>query len=251
MTEWNDEIIILRLGLFHEADVWLRALSRSRGLITLFAFGGARSLHRFCGCLDKFNSLECRIKASRKGYLNLQEASLVKAPRSLRSNWKAMGIADNCISFMEALRIDSDSSNSAFSLLEGLRDLMEGLRNLPKLTTFFFRLNLASLLGFAPDLGQCAQCGSDREMNYVFIPDEGRIFCSHCSALLDAGYKRHGIHASLPVISRLNQVRFAMPSEWKEDDLSESEKRACSRLIDCFIRYHLGIGWYNGNFKPV
>lgn len=251
MKEWNDQIIVLRLGLFHESDLWLRVLSRAEGLITLFAFGGAKSVHRFCGCLDKFNTLQCRIKASARGYLNLQEASLLKGPRFLRQDWRKMGIASNCIRFMEAMRIDADSSEGAFNLLEDLRENLENSKQLQRLTTFFFRLNLASLLGFAPDLDKCALCGADNEAHYFFIPQEGRSFCANCLSLLEDGLKRHGMHVSLPLLSRLSEVRFLPPSQWKEEDLSESEKRLCARLIDCFIRYHLGLGWENGTFRPV
>lgn len=251
MTEWDDRIIVLRLGLFHEADVWLRALSRQRGILTLFAFGGAKSVRRFCGCLDKFNTLQCRIKASGNGYLNLLETELVKAPVRLRRDWRGMGAADNCIHFMEAMRVDHDSSKAAFALLEDLRESLEKWREPRRLTTFFFRLNLASLLGFAPDLEKCASCGTSGKMNYLFVPEEGRIFCPRCLGRLEDGQKRHGINAPFPVLSRLGAVRFSPPHEWREDDLLESEKRACARLVDCFIRFHLGIGWDNGRFRSV
>lgn len=251
MTEWNDRIIVLRLGLFHETDIWLRALSEDRGPLTLFAFGGAKSLRRFCGCLDKLNTLQCRVKAARGGYLNLQEAALLQGPGKLRSDWRGMGVADNCINFMEAMRIDSDSSKEAFALMEGLREFLAASKGPNRLTTFFFRLRLASMLGFAPDFEKCALCGAGAEPDYIFIPEEGRTFCSRCARELDAGQKRRGLRAALPVLARLSRARFAPPSEWRENDLAESEKRVCARLIDCFIRYHLGIGWERGSFRHV
>ena len=251
MKEWDDQIIILRLGLFHESDLWLRVLSRAEGLLTLFAFGGAKSVHRFCGCLDKFNTLQCRIKGSRRGYLNLQEASLITGPRILRKDWRKMGIASNCIRFMEAMRIDADCSESAFNLLEDLREKLENSKQPARLTTFFFRLNLASLLGFAPDLEKCAICGRDSESNYFFIPEEGRTFCAHCLHLLEDGLKRHAMRVGRSVLNRLCEVRFLPPSQWKEEDLDESEKRLCARIIDWFIRYHLGLAWENGTFRSV
>lgn len=251
MREWNDQLIILRLGLFHEADVWLRVLSRARGLITLFAFGGAKSRHRFCGCLDKFNTLQCRIKGSRSGYLSLQEASLAQAPRNLRSDWRRMGIAANCILFMEAMRIDADSSEGAFFLMEDLRASLEKGHQALRLIPFFFRLHLSSLLGFAPDLESCGICGKRGEKDYFFVPEEGRIFCPTCVRSLESGKSRHGIKVLTHVLKRLSHVRFALPSEWREDDLSENDRRVCMRLIDCFVRYHLGLAWENGRFSSV
>lgn len=251
MREWDDQIIILRLGLFHEADIWLRVLSRDKGLLTLFAFGGAKSRRRFCGCLDKFNTIQCRIKGGRSGYLSLAEASLVEAPRNLRSDWRRMGIAANCILFMEALHIDSDSSNAAFILMENLRNNLENGRQSCRLTPFFFRLHLSSLLGFAPDLESCGICGKSNGKSYFFVPEEGRIFCPECLRSLESGKVRHGINVSRHVLTHLSHVRFSLPSEWMEDDLLENDKRLCSRLIDYFIRYHLGLAWENGRFRTI
>lgn len=251
MRDWNDQIIILRLGLFHEADMWLRVLSRDMGLLTLFAFGGAKSRRRFCGCLDKFNTLECRIRGGRNGYLSLEEASLLRAPRNLREDWRSMGIATNCILFMEAMRIDSDSSKSAFSLLEDLRASLEKGGQACRLMTFFFRLHLSSLLGFAPDLDTCGLCGNREAQEYFFVPEEGRIFCPRCVSSLDLGKIRHRIKIGKQALERLGYVRYALPSEWRDNDLSENDKRACSRLIDYFIRYHLGLGWENGRFCSI
>ena len=43
MTEWADSALVLRMGHFREADLWLKMLCRGHGLLTLFAFGGSRS----------------------------------------------------------------------------------------------------------------------------------------------------------------------------------------------------------------
>lgn len=251
MTEWDDQIVILRLGLFHEADLWLRAISRKQGLVTVFAFGGARSKHRFCGCLDKFNTLQCRIKGNRNGYLNLLEASLLEAPRVLRHDWRKMGVAANCMRFMEAMRIDSDSAQGSFLLVEDLRRSLENAQGSQNLTTFFFRLNLASLIGFEPDLDKCGLCGREERGEYTFIPEEGQIFCPSCVQRLEEGQRRHGLSVSPAALTRLAQVRRSLPTSWREDDLSEAEKKSCARLVDCFVRYHLGIAWENGAFRTV
>lgn len=251
MRDWNDQIIILRLGLFHEADMWLRVLSRDRGLLTVFAFGGAKSRHRFCGCLDKFNTLQCRVKEARNGYLSLAEAVLLEAPRNLRQDWRRMGIAANCILFMEAMRIDADSSRAAFSLMEDLRACLEKGGQACRLMTFFFRLHLSSLLGFAPDLDRCGSCRKGEEKEYFFVPEEGRIFCLKCLRSLEEGKIRHGIRVAAQALARMRDVRFALPSQWRDNDLSENDRRACSRLVDCFVRYHLGLAWENGRFRPI
>ena len=162
-----------------------------------------------------------------------------------------MGVAANCVHFMEAMRVDADSSQPAFTLMEDLRSTLEAGAAPYRLTPFFFRLNLASLLGFAPDLERCAICGAEGGGEFFFVPEEGRIFCPACFQGLEPEQRRHGMRASWHALARLSGARFSLPSQWREEDLSDGEKRLCARLIDCFVRYHLGIGWENGAFRPV
>ena len=44
--QWTDEAVVLRIGKFRETDLWVRFLSREKGLVTAFAFGGSRSRRR-------------------------------------------------------------------------------------------------------------------------------------------------------------------------------------------------------------
>lgn len=53
--EWTDTALVLHVGRFREADLWVRLLAPGQGLVTAFAFGGSKSRRRFTGCLDVFN----------------------------------------------------------------------------------------------------------------------------------------------------------------------------------------------------
>ena len=83
--QWTDDALVLRIGKFREADLWVRILAREKGLVTAFAFGGSRSRRRFTGCLDVFNRIRVSAAYSRDGrFLNLQEATLLAGPERLR-----------------------------------------------------------------------------------------------------------------------------------------------------------------------
>ncbi|WP_418733075.1 DNA repair protein RecO, partial [Desulfovibrio sp.] len=158
--EWTDQALVLRMGAFRESDLWLKLLCREHGLLTLFAFGGSRSRRRFCGCLDVLNSLHCRVRSSKDGrFLNLEEAALLQGPRLLRRNWQRMGLAANCLRFVEAMGVGEDAATEAFLLVEDLRAVLEAEKAPPVLLPLYFRLRLAGALGFAPNLGQCGRCG--------------------------------------------------------------------------------------------
>ena len=252
MREWLDEAVVLRMGHFRESDLWLRLLCRGRGALTLFAFGGSRSRRRFCGCLDVFNTLHCRVRVSSRGdFLNLEEAALLRGPRGLRGDWRRMGLATNCLRFLEALGVDGEGAAESFALLEDLREALEQGRGLPQLLVLFFRLRLAGALGFAPNLGQCGACGAAIGERATFVVDEGLLLCPACRAERPLAETRYCVDISRRGLDVLRAVQQTFPSAWPAEALPPPERRACARLIDGFVQYHLGLAWENGHFRRV
>lgn len=248
--EWADHALVLRMGHFREADLWLKLLCRKRGLLTLFAFGGSRSRRRFCGCLDVLNTLHCRVKASGRGnFLNLEEAVLLAGPQSLRGDWRRMGLAANCLRFVEALGVSDDGAHETFTLVEDLRRTLEEAPLLPSLLPLFFRLRLAGALGFAPNLGNCGQCGGVLPGSALFVVDEGQLRCASCRAAL--GPARYGVELSAAGLDLLRHVQQELPSGWCADEPLPADRRACARAIDGFVQYHLGLAWEGGHFRRV
>lgn len=249
--EWNEQALVLRMGPFREADVWLRLLCRKRGMLTVFAFGGSRSRRRFCGCLDIWNILRCRIRSSRDGrFLNLEEATLESGPRRLRTDWRRMGLATNCLRFAEALGTGEDAAPEVFALLEDLRDTLDGGEALPSLLPLFFRLRLAGILGFAPGLGVCGRCGGALEEGGLFAVDEGMVLCPGCRAARRE-ISRYGVVVPREGLDLLRSVQQEFPSRWPVAEPPAEVRRACARAIDGFVQYHLGLAWEGNHFRRV
>lgn len=249
MIELHDTCFVLRKGHFRESDIWLKVLSPSYGVITLFAFGGAKSKRRFCGCLDVFNTLDCRITlSSRKKYYILNEATLLAGQGSLRNNWRRMGEAFNCLAFLEALYIDIDSCRQCFNLLEDLRTTLQAARELPSLFVLFFRFRISCLLGYNPELNICLSCGAKPGDDAYFAYDEGRIYCSQCQSHQSMTKK---IRLSKPGLDLLREVKQTFPSQWIETGLMSDIKRSCGLAMDSFVQYHLGIAYSNGYFRRI
>ncbi|MDE5831814.1 MAG: DNA repair protein RecO [Desulfovibrio sp.] len=244
--EWSDRGVILRHGLFHEADMWVRILFRERGLATAFAFGAAKSKVRFCGCLDTFNTIDVRLKtSSRNNYINMLEASLIESPANLRTNWRSMGLGFNCLRFMEAADIDADAAPECFSLAENLRRWLEREKTPDPMAARFFRISLARLLGYAPNLNRCARCGCHPNGEAFFHAEEGRLYCGGCNP----GDRRGSVALSPVALANLRALSSVEPADWTGFSLTGPDRRACSRLIDNFIEYHLGLKWDNGFFR--
>lgn len=248
MNEFQDICIVLRKGYFRESDVWLKVLSPQKGIITLFAFGGAKSKRRFCGCLDVFNTLKCKISLSHgKSYYILDEASLLSGPAILREKWRHMGEAINCLAFIEALDIDLESCNECFMLLENMRLSLQQASELSSLFVLFFRFRVACILGYRPELNICLSCGHEINEDVYFAYDEGRIYCSQCQT-----HKSLNKKIRLPVqgLDLLRRVKQTWPSQWPaNNEIPQEIRRSCGLVMDSFVQYHLGIAYNNGYFR--
>ncbi len=248
--EWNDSAIVLHVGRFREADMWLRLLSRKHGLVTVFAFGGSRSRQRFCGCLDVLNTLTCRVKSSRNGqFLSLEEGILVKGPQNLRKDWARLGMFMNCIRFLETIGITQDATKSAYDLMQDMFSFFENLDAPHTLYPVLFRLRMACEQGFAPAWHVCSMCGQSLAGgDIIFHMDEGISRCVNCS-----DFRRLSYEIKLPAntLNALHRVESSPPLDWNVNDLSFEERQACFRAIDGFVQYHLGIAWDEGRFKRV
>ncbi len=184
--EFSEQVLIVRTGRFREADLWVRFLSPTRGLLTAFAFGGCRSRKRFCGCLDLFNRSLMRIKSTRGGqYLSIQEGTLLRGPDRLRRDWPRFGAAVNCLKFLEALGCGPEGAAATHQLVEDVLELLEGGGPVPDMLPVLFRLRLAAEQGYAPRLDSCATCGADltHVAGAAFLVQEGAAQCDACAPL--------------------------------------------------------------------
>jgi DNA repair protein RecO (recombination protein O) len=246
--EWTDKALVLHVGRFREADMWVRLLTRRQGILTAFAFGGSRSRQRFCGCLDIGNSIMCRMKRTRAGaYLALQEASLLQGLRRLRTDGQRLGLAMNCLRFLEALDVQEEAHN-AFALAEDILRILEEEPLPPPLLALLFRLRIASDQGFAPFLHGCAQCGRRARPgeDWQFLLDQGGLRCPDCRAT-----GPYALDLTFAALDFLRAVQTSAPQLWDASRLAPAERRQCGRVVDAFVQYHLGIAWEEGRFRRV
>lgn len=249
MKEWQDTGIITRIGYFGEYHVWLKILFEKSGLQTVFAFGGAISRKRFCGCLDLLNILDCRIKTT-KGYMALEESTLIESPRRLRQDWRTLGIFRNCLLFVNFLDVPPESSSECYGLV---RDLWQEFEQGPVSSAFFpifFRLRFVAALGYAPNLDVCGSCGQMLTQG-VFLADDGQVYCEHCIAHKTFSEKKRSYHLDQASMQLMREVSILQPFPISLEDYKPNEIRRTVSAIDGFIQYHLGIKWENGGFCRI
>lgn len=249
--EFNDRSLVLRLGPFREADLWLRLLSPTRGVFSAFAFGGRRSRRRFGGCLDIFNEALFHVKSQAQGrYWSLQEALLLKGPERLRRDWRRLGMAVNCARFLEAFRLTPDGAATAHSLFAELLNSLEGQTAPSPFLPVFFRARLTISQGYALSPRHCSACGQPwgNDDHAVFYTAASGMLCPACAA----GAKREGFFRFQPdELGVLRQVLELPLAHWALDAYPERAQKNCAGALDGFLRYHLGLGWEGNRFMSL
>ncbi len=245
--EFVERSLITAVGRFRENDMWVRLLTPGRGALTGFAFGGCRSRRRFCGCLDPLNTVLFQFKESgRGGYLCLTEGTLVHSPCRLRKDPARLGMAVNCLKFAEAVSGGRESARAVYDLTTEALLALESDEPVQPLFPMLFRARLSFEAGFGPDFTCCALCGAELAQALFMLEDglalcpacggasQGRILCLHQESL-----------------QALETVCSLPPAQWGDMELSHQAREECSRVVDDFVRFHVGLAWERGAFRRV
>ncbi len=252
--EYTEDVLVLRVGSFKEADVWVRFFSPTRGVMTGFAFGGKRSRRRFPGCLDALNRVLFHIKSNRTGsYLCLNEGVLLHAPVRLRQDWKRLGLAMNCLHFVEAVAPDPAGASAAFRCVRETLAVLEQAGQVSPLLPVFFRAALAFSIGYRPRLDACGVCSTERRppagpagtgAGWRFAVESGDVRCPRCQG------QSGGLELPLapPTAQLLADLCTTAPEAWPTQALPYQTRRECAMVVDHFVRYHLGLAWDRGRF---
>ncbi len=249
-----DKAIILKIGKFREYDAWVRILTRQSGICTVFAFGASKSKRRFAGCLDTLNIIYASYeKARKKDLLQLKEATLDSA-FLLRKDWRLLGIATNCLRFIEAIDISIETSEMSFDFIKDFFDsltIYQEKGNNPTALLSLFRFKLASIQGYAPQMHYCVRCDGQLDAgNNIFSVQEGGVLCKSCADNSFATASMHIVIAQ-ETLEFLRLVQTEDIHIWLEKTMSYRTISEYGKIIDAFVQYHLGLEWQFSRFVHV
>lgn len=171
---------------YGEADLILTFFSLNYGKVSVIAKSAKNSRKRFGGVLELFSLLEINTtgSAKKRGLPVLNEAKIVSPFAALRGDFRKTAYAAYWCDLVYHFAEENEPMPEVFRLLcFSLEALCAGAHT-PEFLSVVFQSKLAQLLGFEPNLKDCAVCGTD-----VFVSGHpvvginiaaGGLICDNC-----------------------------------------------------------------------
>jgi len=222
----HDQGIVLRGYPFGEADKVVVLLSPNRGKIRAVAKGVRKTKSRFGGRLEPFTQVDVLLYEGRN-LDTITQVSVVEAFSHIRLDLDRVLAAGTMVEAIDAVAQEEAGSHRQFLLLQrGLRALDTGPVH-PDLVAAFL-LKLAGLVGVAPSLEACAECGSTDDLARFSLASGGAV-CQRCSP--DRGVKlRAGLTAHLAALAGADLGDLPPAGDLSRDAIGLTRR---------FVEYHL------------
>lgn len=234
------QAIVLRCYPYSNTSRIVSWLTPDAGRMVTVIKGSQRPKSAFLGQYDLFYTCELLFYArERSGVHIARECSPLKTRPRLREDWKACAAASYLADLISRISPPDAPHAGLFDLLDtGLDHLAAGKAIAPLL--FWFELRLLDLLGLAPRLRHCLECGCELApgmRNTRFSYSEGGILCPAC-ANADTTSSHAPISPDILAIltgwQRARTPQPALVTQCTSWQLGEIEK-----LLGLFLEYHL------------
>jgi len=183
-TTVKTEAVVLRSIRYGEADRILHLYSKSRGRIGAIAKGARKPRSRFGGRLEPFFRLDLVLHEGRGELLTVTSATTVDGYPRLRSSGPALTAGARACDAVLRLLDSAEPNPPAYNLLCRYLALLDDPaepRATALETALSFRIKLALVAGFSPELASCAHCG-EAEHLVGFSGAAGGVVCAGCEA---------------------------------------------------------------------
>lgn len=174
------EAVVLRHSDFGEADRLLTLYTREQGKVRAIAKGARKIASRKAGHIEPFTRVKLQLARGRDLFI-VTQAETVDLYPSLRADLTLTGSAAYVIELLDRFIPDEEAASP--SLYRLLTETLSRLASdpLPWLTLRSYEMRLLDLLGFRPQLFECANCGNEIQAEDQFFSAAlGGVICPRC-----------------------------------------------------------------------
>jgi len=228
------EAVVLRHADWGEADRIITLYTRQEGKIRALAKGARKLLSRKAGHLEPFTRIHLQLARSRDLPI-ITQVETQEAYLPLQQNLLRLTGGLYALELIDRFTYEGEGANIPLYHL-----LVETLQRLAAqeegwLALRYYEVRLLDLLGFRPQLFQCANCGREiQPQNQFFSPLAGGVLCPSCGT---------GLPGVLDVETEtLKYLRHFQRSNYEQAVRAqppEAQKRKVERLTQAYLTYLL------------
>lgn len=223
------EAVVLRHSDWGEADRLLWLFTREMGKVRAVAKGVRKLRSRKAGHLEPFTHTGLLLARGREILLVTQAESLDSFV-ALRENLTLLGYASYVIEVLDRFTYEEGENLALYRLLvDTLTRLASGRP--AELAVRYYEVRLLDLLGFRPQLFQCARCGKEiKAEDQYFSAELGGVICPACGK---------GMPGAVPVsLQALKFLRHFQRSSYAEATRAHPDV-AVYREMEVLMQHYL------------
>ena len=238
------EGVVLRQYECGADDMKLCLFTDRLGKIMVYAKGIKSSKNKNHGPTLTFCYSDFQIITTKDGGYQLCSAHTKQYFMSVAQSVEAVALASYFCQCISCTFPEKNPDINALSLLlNSLYALsVPGFRPLSQIKGSF-EFMLCKILGFCPDLFECAVCGNDKEekKDYVFSFEACGLVCNDCAKENDLLLQTRAFYLSYPVVCALRFVALANTKKFLSFNLQEQNLEEFENFCE---RYFLSVADY-------
>ena len=230
------EAIVLHHRNWGEADRFLRLYTQEMGKISVIAKGARKPRSRKAGHLEPFTRVSLQLASGRDLFI-VTQAETLDAYLPVRENFLLTNFAAYVVEVVDRFTYEEEENRAIYRLVaETLARLCKSSN--PDLVVRYYELRLLDLIGFRPQLSECASCGKAIQAEDQFFSAElGGALCPSC------GPKISGSRSiSMQALKYLRHFQRSNYADAQRAPLTATLNREMEALMNHYLTYLLERG---------
>jgi len=227
--------VVLGRTFVGEKDAIIKILTENSGVISASAKGIKSMKSKLSAGCSLFSYSDFLLTESKGRYI-VASSSLSEGFYGLSANIERLSYATYAAEAAAAISPDAADARALIPLLLNTFYLFSNSQKNLRLIKCVFELRLLCLLGYAPELNGCVQCGDTDELCF-FSPSEGGVVCRSCGNLPDTQIITKDTLTAMRYVQDADNKKafsFSLPRQ----NLDEFEA-ATEKMLENIIGYKL------------
>jgi len=236
------EAIVLRHQDWGEADRLLWLFTRELGKVRVVAKGVRKMHSRKAGHIEPFTRVSLQLADSRDLPI-VTQAEAQETFSGLRESLSGIGYASYVMELLDRFTYEEGENSPLFDLLNITLQRLSQEEDV-SFAVRFYEVRLLDLVGFRPQLFECANCQEEiLPQDQFFSPLVGGVLCPNCGR--QAAEARPVSQNALRVLRHLQRSNFAEAKRLKVASLVDAE---VEQLMQYYFTYILERGLNTPDF---